>query len=260
MSRIFLILGVLASFVFADSYHTKIADTDLYVISVAKREPPTAKLIAYDDKSGELIKNTKTRANEHNVMLLKGANFTALIDTGFTDTIDVLRDKLNKIGVKFDDITHVIVTHAHFDHVGGVLGASGERNFKNAVMMIDKTEYDFWLNSDNERVKNALKSFEKVEFFEREKPLFDAKAKIWAISAYGHTPGHNMIGVEDGSNRLVFVADLLHVYDVQIADPMIAVAFDNDKNEAVKARLEVKDGKTLVIGTHVPFSKPILLP
>lgn len=265
MSKILVALMLFAGAIFANGIkEIKMTGSDVFIISVAKKVPHIGRLIAYDEKSGELIKNTQARINEHNVVLIKNEKFIALVDTGFADTAGILKERLSSLNVGFDDITHVIVTHGHFDHVGGVLGANGDRNFKNAKMMIDRIEYDYWLNSSNENVKNALKSFENVEFFDHNKPLFDSNTKISAVKAYGHTPGHNLVTIEDERLKFVFVADLFHVYDIQILDPKISINFDVDQAMAVKTRLEIlnrlKDGKTLINGSHTPFVEPVVLP
>lgn len=48
--------------------------------------------------------------------MIKNPNFNALIDTGFLDTIDTLKEKLHIHKTDFKDITHIISTHAHPDH------------------------------------------------------------------------------------------------------------------------------------------------
>lgn len=80
---------------------------------------------------------------------------------------------------------------------------------------------------------------------------------IKAIPAYGHTPGHNLIMLND---NLVFWGDLIHAYDVQMQSPKIAVKFDVNEEQAIQTRekflKEFKRKKIKVVGTHVPFSEP----
>lgn len=254
-----------------------LSGVELIVFSLGKRGAPVDKLIANNDKQRALIDKALKEApqNEHNVMLVRGENFTMLVDTGFESTQELLKDKLQGLGVSFEDITHVFITHAHGDHIGGVL-KNGVNNFKNARLIIDKNEYDFWLKSENALAKNALLSFgENKEFIDHSKPLFDSKLDIRAIRAYGHTPGHNMLAFSSkaganskkanskNSDKLVFWADLVHVASVQLEDPAIAIAYDNDKVQAVKTRekflKEFKKDKVKVLGTHMPSSEPLSL-
>ncbi|EAL7880836.1 MBL fold hydrolase, partial [Campylobacter jejuni] len=47
-----------------------------------------------EDKNFIEKTRTKIKRNEHNIALIKNPNFNALIDTGFLDTIDTLKEKL----------------------------------------------------------------------------------------------------------------------------------------------------------------------
>lgn len=144
-------------------------------------------------------------------------------------------------------------------------------NIINATMLIDKNEYDFWINGNNDGVKSALLAFkDKMEFFSDDNllnkslGLDKSDLTITTIQAYGHTPGHTMIGIASGNQKLVFIADLMHVFDIQMVRPNIAIQYDNNPNEAIKARIKFldlfkDDSNTQIIGSHLPFSKPIML-
>ncbi|EAJ5196826.1 MBL fold metallo-hydrolase, partial [Campylobacter jejuni] len=201
---------------------------------------------------------TKIKRNEHNIVLIKNPNFNALIDTGFLDTIDTLKEKLHIHKTDFKDITHIILTHAHPDHIGALM--SEENLFPKAQILIDKKEYDFWIKSDRQEIKNTLLKLKNIEFIDHSKDLIFQNSGIKAIPAYGHTPGQNAIIIDD---KIVFWGDLLHLYDIQIPKPKIAIKFDIDQNEAIQTRekllKEFKERKLKVIGTHVPFIKPKFL-
>ncbi|STQ86124.1 MBL fold metallo-hydrolase [Helicobacter muridarum] len=261
MKNIFSLVLYIACFVntaFANGfYHTNIADTEVFIISLQKSNPPVAKLITKDVS----IKNQEYPQNEHNIMLIKQDGVIALIDTGFQHTIETLRQKLSEQDVKFEDITHILITHGHKDHLGGILNKDGKTNFPNATLIIDKNEYDFWTKSKDEFAKKSLQSFGKnIKFLESNKSIFDSKAIIKPIPAYGHTPGHTLYSIEDDKRKIVFLGDIIHVYDVQMKCPKIAIEYDINKKEAVKTRLRLfKELKGVeVIGVHMPFSKPIV--
>ena len=269
-----IVLFVLASLslAFGAVYETQMDDAKLYVISLAKRAQPLDKLLPNDEAQKKLIEQAAKNdpQNEHNVLLVRHKDFTALVDTGFANTQGVLKEELARLGVDFADITHIIITHAHGDHIGGILN-EGKNNFPKARLLIDKKEFDFWLAGSNEGAKQALNAFEKKEFFDHSKPLLPSKLVIKALPAYGHTPGHNLISFTASSKadkaspqKLVFIADLLHAYEVQTAAPDIAIQYDNDKAGAVQARKqhlkELRAQKASIVGVHTPFSKPQLLP
>lgn len=58
------------------------------------------------------------------------------------------------------------------------------------------------------------------------------------------------------------MADLFHIYNVQMKYTETAVSFDVDKKAAVKSRSEIikkyKGTDTLITGSHTPFSAPVL--
>lgn len=86
--KVCLGLFALVNFAFAQVYHTKMNDTEVYIISLGKRNTPISRLLTKEVKEKELVQelSQNPRQNNHNVMLLKHKNFIALVDTGFNDT------------------------------------------------------------------------------------------------------------------------------------------------------------------------------
>jgi N-acyl homoserine lactone hydrolase len=108
--------------------------------------------------------------------------------------------QLAKIGLKPEDITHVVVTHTHFDHAGGL------HDFPNAVHLIQRAEI--------ENRKPAYFGFswpERVEF-----QLLDGDAEIGVgiqlLSTPGHTPGHMSIALElPNTGKLLLAIDAIYL-------------------------------------------------
>ena len=259
-------------------YKKDFGDISVFVISLGNFDAPFDKLIASDDKQSAFLQTmTNDKAiNHHNVMLLKGKEFIALIDTGFAHTQEILITQLQKIGITPQDITHIIVSHAHPDHIGGILPNSPKSKktyksaniFPNAKLLIDEIEYNFWTDSKNELAKKSLLSFKEKEFFTHSAPILATKqAKINAIQAYGHTPGHTIFSIESGWEKLVFISDLVHYFKIQNTNPAIAIQYDNDKAQAVATREQLwkkfkKDKaykNALFVGSHFPTFRPIPL-
>lgn len=99
---------------------------------------------------------------------------------------------------------------------------SEENLFPKAQILIDKKEYDFWIKSDRQEIKNTLLKLKNIEFINHSKDLIFQNSGIKAIPAYEHTPGQNAIIIDD---KIVFWGDLLHLYDIQIPKPKIAIKF-----------------------------------
>ena len=196
-------------------------------------------------------KNTAPK-NEHNVLLIRAKNYTALVDTGYEKTKKTLIKELKKYNLAPKDITHIIITHAHPDHIGG-LGA-----FENSKILLNADEKDFW-------AKQADISKLNISYFNAGDELIEKGSKIRALPAYGHTPGHTLISFENEQNQkeFIFVADIFHFYDLQIKAPVVAASFDDNKTLAIDARKGVMNEliaqKTKFIGTHMPFKAPVIL-
>lgn len=216
----------------------------------------------------ELYANENAPKNEHNVVLISSKNYKTIIDTGFAHTKETLISKLNSLGVKPDDITHVIITHSHGDHVGGL------DLFKKAKVLVNADEVEFWRKKAD---INAL----NLQTFKANEELIESDSGIFALRAYGHTPGHSMIAFSKVDKNLkiarheealndeiianssfIFVADIFHFYDLQKSAPVVAASFDNDKYKAIEARKAViaklKEHKTPFLGTHMSSSKPVV--
>ncbi|MFT6398227.1 MAG: glyoxylase-like metal-dependent hydrolase (beta-lactamase superfamily II) [Bradymonadia bacterium] len=54
-----------------------------------------------------------------NVFLLRSKSAVALIDTGFPHTTEQLESALSELGLRVSDVTDVLYTHTHIDHIGG---------------------------------------------------------------------------------------------------------------------------------------------
>lgn len=216
--------------------------------------------------------------NKHLVILVKNPNFIALIDNGYENTTNTLKAALDSLGVSFNDITHLVISHAHPDHIGAMING---KFFPKAQVLIDKIEADFWLGQKDENpLKAALNNYKNISYFDYEKPLISANSGIRLIREYGHTPGmagfvffaEPKIAQNAGNNAaeilnkgadFIFVADLFHAYKAQLKDNKIALIFDSDKNTAISVRAELvklfKQYKTPIVGTHVGFIEPIVL-
>ena len=198
----------------------------------------------------------KEAINEHNIILASGKDFVALIDTGYEKTIDELKTALNARALTPEQITHVIITHSHQDHIGGV------KALPNAQILVNEKELGFWQEKSSTKGLN-------IKTFAPNTELINGSG-IYAIAAYGHTPGHSVIafgasGTSEtelfASAQFLFVADIFHAYELQAAAPVVAVVWDHNKADAIEARKKVinalKAHKTSFIGTHMPYSKRV---
>lgn len=213
--------------------------------------------------------------NVLNVLLLCGNGVTALVDTGYDWTIEALDAALAQAELAKEDVTHVVVTHAHGDHVGGLV-RNGAAAFPRATVLFSERELAAW--SDAEAAKSASdgmrRIFESVEdirraYGERVRTFVPGTAFIpalpgvQAVDEAGHTPGHVGIMVSAEGQTFLFWSDLLHAFDAQQSMPSISASFDMEPEAAAHVREDMlrraRAEGWLVAGSHVPFTEPRLL-
>lgn len=202
-----------------------------------------------------------------NCYLVRGRGRTILIDAGaggFKQWGGKLKVNLALAGVQASDIDTILLTHAHPDHVGGLLDASGEAAFPDAQLVVHQHEVAFWEDDGNlsrasDRARGnflfARKVFEKY----REKiRLFTGNEVLPGISAMplpGHTAGHSGYRIESGGRSLLIWGDIVHFPQIQIARPDVSIAFDQDPLLSAETRSTLLDvvsaDSILIAGMHL---------
>lgn len=158
---------------------------------------------------------------------------------------------LESLQTTADEIDYIFITHLHGDHIGGLL-KEGEAVFSNALVYINKTEYDAWMAMEgrqSEGLRNICNAYgERVKTFTPEDEL---PCGIEAVEAYGHTPGHTAYRVGDA----LIAGDVMHGTALQARYPEFSAGFDMDKEMSVKTRraiLKMAEEGVKVYGMHFP--------
>ncbi|WP_426791908.1 MBL fold metallo-hydrolase [Sphingobacterium sp. WOUb80] len=207
------------------------------------------------------------------VMLVKQQNRYILIDTG-EGHYDIknagnLKRSLYLAGITLEQITDIIITHAHRDHIGGILDSKGLPNYPNATYYISKPEFDFWM-SDNPDfsqgknpelgqsnlalIKKTLQAISpKLLLFEPGDQLFSC---IDTELAPGHTAGHIICTVKSEYSVITNLVDLIHS-PLLVSQPHWGTLWDINFQRAVDTRIKIlerchREG-TLVIASHMPW-------
>jgi glyoxylase-like metal-dependent hydrolase (beta-lactamase superfamily II) len=210
-------------------------------------------------------------------MLLEQEGRKILVDTGigFTEKPVVVRDKsymfkgsllqlLQQEGVKKEDITDVIITHFHPDHIGGVFSEDEQLNFPNAKFHAHQDEWDFWHTSSSVNQPEQFKYFVQKNITKlKDKDLQLIKGDfvellpgITAVKADGHTPGQIALIIASGSEKLLFISDaFLHPLHIEQLDWQTNYDLDHDK--AKQSRIKLIDlaykNNMLVNAFHFDF-------
>lgn len=176
-----------------------------------------------------------------------------LIDTGYGAPRGILLESLAKAGVKPGDVTDVLISHGHGDHVGGLLGADGKPAFPAAAIRLSAAE---WANIQaapaNAKLVAAITP--QVKPFE---PGALLAPGITAVDLTGHTPGHSGYRITSRSKSLLAIGDTAHSYIVSLAHPEWAVGYDRDRKAGAARRTAMltalADSGEMVFSPHFPY-------
>jgi len=184
--------------------------------------------------------------------LVNTGNELILFDTGLDP--DGIIAAVEAAGYASGDVSHVVITHMHGDHVGGLTGGDGP-TFANAQHVTGQTEYDHWSGVANDTFTNKVQPLaEQFSFIGNGESVASG---ITSVMTPGHTPGHMSYMLESGGKQLMLIADLANHYVFSLAHPDWEVSFDTDKEAAAQTRRKTLDmlaaDKIPFIGYHMPF-------
>lgn len=239
---------------------------------------PDQVVLGYDEKAArQSTKKAYRRFTAGSVQIpvngyiIKTGNQTILLDAGapsvVSPTLGGLTANMAAAGINPKDITTVMLTHTHPDHVGALVKKDGSKVFKNATLMLSETEWGF---IHNDEIRNAMpKDFQGAidlarfalapykdhrQLFNGEKELFTG---ITSVPLPGHTPGHTGFAIHSNGENLLIWGDVIHLSTLQFANPDWGVVFDADPEQAKKTRRAMFDrasaDQMAVAGMHIDF-------
>lgn len=204
-----------------------------------------------------------------NVTLMRHGDRTVLFDVGsgsdFSPNSGILMDSLDALGVTTDDITDIVFTHGHPDHLWGVLDDFDDPLFPDARYMMGQVEWDYWMNPntvdeiEEARTTMAVGAKRRLEMIEDQTTFFKDGDEIMpgvaARATFGHTPGHMSFEVRQGSDSVMILGDCIGNDHIAFAKPEWQSGSDQDREMAAATRVSLLDQlsheKTRVIGFHL---------
>jgi glyoxylase-like metal-dependent hydrolase (beta-lactamase superfamily II) len=210
-----------------------------------------------------------------NAVVVRSGGQTVLIDAGIgvDPGLDLPRAgrlvrRLEAAGIDLAAVTDVVLTHMHMDHVGGLLlDGVKDRLRPDLRVHVAAAEAEFWEAPDFSRVsmppgfpdalrragKQFLKEYQRqLRTFENE---YEVAPGVLVQRTGGHTPGHSVVRLASGGDRLMFAGDL--VFQVGFEHPDWYNGFEHDPEEAARVRVRLlrelaATGEALV-ATHLSF-------
>ncbi len=215
--------------------------------------------------------STSQNYSHTNHLVIELGEAKVLVDVGsgnrFLDTAGRLMANLDAAGIDADSITHVVITHAHPDHIWGVRDDFDEAILPDAAYSMGAVERDFWMQDGlvnqvapemQQFVLGAVNSI-NVDGADWQLLTNDQEVApgIRVIDTPGHTPGHLAIVVESDGQQLIALGDsMTHAY-TNFAHPEWYNNFDMDGDVTVATRKRLLDmaaaDRMAVLGYHFPF-------
>ncbi|MGH1445267.1 MAG: MBL fold metallo-hydrolase [Cognatishimia sp.] len=188
------------------------------------------------------------RRGERVFLIDAGAGNSSFITSRF-QSVGRVPAELAMLGIAREDITDVVITHMHPDHVGGVI-FDGERTFPNAKIHINAKEWAFWTRNGfatdaPEGMRDMVVSLQETAgMIEDAVVLQNGEADLGGVMmqpAFGHTPGHNVMMIDLGSERLLVLGDTVVSDHIHFENPSVGWALDADPAAAQATRRRLLD-------------------
>jgi glyoxylase-like metal-dependent hydrolase (beta-lactamase superfamily II) len=261
-------------------YALRVGEIDVLVISDGVVTPPAESMATNADPAvraawlDDMFLSRDAFDWALNAVVVRSGGRTILIDSGLgVEVPDFPRSghfvhRLEAAGIDLASVTDVVLTHMHLDHVGGLL-VDGVRDRLRPDLRIHAAaaEVKFWASPDFSRTamgpaledvaRRASKRFlheyrSQLRPFEKE---YEVAPGVVVTRTGGHTPGHSVVRLASGGDRLMFAGDA--VFPVSFDHPEWHNGFEHDPEEATRVRVrlfrELAATGAWLVATHMPF-------
>ena len=214
---------------------------------------------------------------EQNILILNTGRQLLLFDTGMGDSMGAdskmfgpttgrMLQNMRAAGIEPSQIDMVIATHAHCDHVWGLVDAAGQRVFPNAQVAINELDVKYWTDDANKRgpafmgpfIEGAKKNLSAYR--DRMVMVRDGQEVVPGVVALftpGHTVGHTCYAITSQGRTMVNTGDLAHHQVLLLRSPLMEFSFDTDPKLSAQTRSRMLDrlatDRHAVLSSHFPW-------
>jgi glyoxylase-like metal-dependent hydrolase (beta-lactamase superfamily II) len=204
-----------------------------------------------------------------NVTLLRTGDRVVLFDCGAGPTFQAsagrLWEALDTEGLAPEDITDIVFTHAHPDHLWGVLDDFDEPLFFNAAYHMGRAELAYWSDPDTvntigeARASFAAGATRRLDAINGAMSTFEDGDEVLpgvtAVLTPGHTPGHMSFVVASGDDSAMVIGDAVGNDHVAMARPDWPSGADQDMEMGLATRVRLLDrlaaDEMIAVGFHM---------
>lgn len=168
-------------------------------------------------------------------LLVRMGDKVVLFDTGAggqMGTEGKLLTSLTAAGVQPAQVTDILISHAHGDHVGGLVNGQGQLVFTNATIRMSADEWDA-LKADPTMAALVTAITPKVQTFAAGAEVLPG---VTAVDIQGHTPGHTGYQISSGAEGLLYIGDTMHHSVISVQRPDWTIQFDGRADVAEASR------------------------
>lgn len=261
-------------------YAVRVGEIDVLVISDGVLPLPTQTMSTNADPTAraawfkEMFLGPDAFDWALNVLVVRSGEQVILVDAGLGGQFPgfpragQFPKRLEAAGIPLSSVTDIVITHMHMDHIGGLLVDEVKRKLRADVRIhVAAIEVDFWTSPDftytdmPAPVPDVLRATAQqfMALYKDNLHTFDDEQEVApgvvAKLTGGHTPGHSVVYVNSGGERLTFAGDAL--FPVAFEHPDWHNGFEHDPEESVRVRVrlmnEAAASGELFVATHLPF-------